>query len=82
MIGRCATAFAAAFAAAVLPLSPAFATADHAQKIATEVAQRRAQVRAALCQQRVPVADLKLPTYPPVGTGGPVPLPACPASTR
>ncbi len=81
MIGRCVAVFAITFATLV-PLSSAFATADHAQRIAAEVAQRRAQVRAALCQQRVPAADLKLPTYPPVGTGGAVPLPPCPASTR
>lgn len=77
MIGRAVLAFAIAFVPLSLP-SSAFAQADHAQRVATELAQRRAQVRAALCQQRVPVDQLKLPTYPPVGTGGVVPQPACP----
>lgn len=71
MIGRAALAVAIA----ILPLGQAHATADHAQRVATELAQRRAQIRAALCQQREP---LKLPTYPPVGSGGKVPQPACP----
>lgn len=81
MIGRAILAFAVAFGP-LFAASPAFAQADHAQRLATELAQRRAQVRVALCQQRVPVDQLKLPTYPPVGTGGPVPQPACPATSR
>lgn len=68
------------------PISSAFAQAEHAQRMAVEVATRRAQVRAALCeQQRNATATqgerqaLRLPTSPPVGTGGPVPIPICPS---
>lgn len=72
MIGR----LAVAILLTALPLGQALAQADHAQRIATELAQRRAQIRAALCQQREP---LRLPTYPPVGSGGKVAQPACPS---
>lgn len=75
-----------------LPLSTtfaprAFAQVENAQRIALEVAIRRAQVRAALCeQQRLDPAGLQtqrpqiaVPASPPTGTGGPVALPAdCP----
>lgn len=71
------------------PLSSAFAQVEHAQRMAVEVATRRAQVRAALCEQQRNAAAtqgatqgerqaLRLPTSPPVGTGGPVPIPICP----
>lgn len=90
MACRVVAALSAALVA--LPLSaafapPAFAQAEHAQRIALEVAIRRAQVRAALCEQHKldPAAlqaqrpVLALPTSPPTGTGGPVALPAqCP----
>lgn len=81
----------AVVAATVLPLSTAFAQVEHAQRMATEVATRRAQIRAALCEQQrtatatsiaTPQAErpaLRLPTAPPVGSAGPVPLPTnCP----
>ncbi|MBC7908616.1 MAG: hypothetical protein H7Y60_17950 [Rhodospirillaceae bacterium] len=68
------------------PLSSAFAQVEHAQRVAIEVVTRRAQVRAALCEQQRNAATLqgdrqalRLPTSPPVGTGGPVPIPACPS---
>ncbi len=72
--------------ATAAPVASAFAQAEHAQRVALEVAVRRAQVRAALCEQQRLAATtpqgerpaLKLPTSPPVGTGGPVPIPACP----
>jgi hypothetical protein len=70
---------------AAAPLSSAFAQAEHAQRVAVEVATRRAQVRTALCEQQRNAATLqgdrqalRLPTSPPVGTGGPVPIPICP----
>lgn len=82
---------AVAALAAVLPLTSAWAQVEHAQRTALEVAIRRAQMRAALCQtqgerpamrgtvQAVP----RLPPSPPVGTAGPVEVgdcsrPACP----
>lgn len=75
-------------ALAAIPLSPAHATFDHAQTIATEVALRRAQIRAAMCEQNVGAEQLRgrdasrvlrLPPYPPVGPGTPVRNPICPA---
>ena len=74
----------------ILSVAPAYAQADHAQRIAEEVALRRAQVRALMvCEMHArpgtPVqpttaedAARRLPTYPPTGTGGPVRLKDCP----
>lgn len=70
-----------------LPISSAFPQAEHAQRVAVEVATRRAQVRALLCEQdKLGPTALQaqnpaalLPSSPPTGTGGPVALPAdCP----
>lgn len=77
---------ALACATALLPVGAAWAQVEHAQRMALEVAIRRAQVRAALCEQqrtqpsaRTPSAQMapRLPASPPVGTAGPVPLGDC-----
>jgi hypothetical protein len=85
--------FAAALLAATLPLGSAWAQVEHAQRTALDVAIRRAQLREALCQQqpgaRMPssrgavTTAPRLPSSPPVGTGGPVDVgdcsrPSCP----
>lgn len=65
-------------ATALFPLTSAWAQVEHAQRVALEVAVRRAQVRALVCeqQQRLPPAQrqqpTRLPSSPPVGTAGPV----------
>lgn len=80
---------ALAFALCV-PLSPVLAQggAEHAQRIAEELALRRAQVRALKkCEMearpmtpadRRLTSERRLPTYPPTGTGGPVKVTDCP----
>jgi hypothetical protein len=72
------------------PFSSAFAQAEHAQKIAEELALRRAQVRALKkCEMearpmtpterdRAGTIGRRLPAYPPTGTGGPVRVTDCP----
>lgn len=68
------------------PASTAFAQAEHAQKIAEELALRRAQVRALTkCEMEArPMTPdrrrttQRLPTYPPTGTAGPVRVERCP----
>ncbi len=78
-----------------VPLSPVLAQggAEHAQRIAEELALRRAQVRAlkkcemearpmtpadmAPADRRL-TSERRLPTYPPTGTGGPVRVTDCP----
>lgn len=75
------------------PVSSAFAQggAEHAQKIAEELALRRAQVRAlqkcemearpmtpADRRQADRATARRLPPYPPTGTGGPVRVRECP----
>lgn len=69
-------------AIALLSVAPAWAQVEHAQRVALEVAIRRAQVRAVLCeQQRLPPDQRqlapRLPASPPVGTAGPVALGDC-----
>ncbi len=87
MTTRVVALLAAAMAATLLPTAVAFAQVEHAQRVAMEVAIRRAQVRAALCEQQqqavtpprpgtVQTAP-RLPSSPPVGTAGPVPLGDC-----
>lgn len=77
---------ALACATILLPVGVAWAQVEHAQRLAMEVAIRRAQVRAALCAQQQaggaripPQAETapRLPPSPPVGTAGPVPLGDC-----
>lgn len=77
---------ALACATALLPVGAAWAQVEHAQRLALEVAIRRAQVRAAWCEQlraqpstRMPQAQAapRLPSSPPSGTAGPVPLGDC-----
>ncbi|MCR6632498.1 MAG: hypothetical protein NVV74_21995 [Magnetospirillum sp.] len=76
---------AAAIIAAAVPVASAWAQVEHAQRTALEVAVRRAQVRAAYCQalrERPALSGTervtpRLPTSPPVGTAGPVPLGDC-----
>lgn len=69
---------AVAGATAFLSLSPAWAQVENAQRIALEVAIRRAQMRALLCEQPRPqpapssALAAQLPPSPPVGTAGPV----------
>lgn len=73
-------ALAVACAAALFPAASAWAQVEHAQRLALEVAIRRAQVRTTLCDQPRPppvvrgtAADLsRLPSSPPIGTAGPV----------
>lgn len=83
-----AFAVAATLAPLLAPLAPAWAGPEHAQRVALEVAVRRAQVRAALCQQTQSTpprpgatgtlqAAPRLPSSPPVGTAGVVPLGDC-----
>ncbi|CAA7624281.1 hypothetical protein [Magnetospirillum sp. UT-4] len=62
---------------AAVQAGPALAQADHAQRIATELVMRRAQLQAALCRQQLTGTPVRLPLYPPVGTGGAVPPPVC-----
>lgn len=61
------------------PAAPAHADlggTQHAQRVVAELALRRAQVKAvAKCGAAMP---RHLPTYPPVGTAGPVRTPHCP----
>lgn len=66
----------------LIPLDPAWAQVEHAQRLALEVAIRRAQVRTLVCGQpyaqpvmrRDAGSDVtsRLPPSPPVGTAGPV----------
>ncbi|HTH16902.1 MAG TPA: hypothetical protein VL974_09635 [Magnetospirillum sp.] len=72
----------AAIVAAGLPVASAWAQVEHAQRLALEVAIRRAQVRAQSCPQQqvlpspvqpgAPGTAPNLPASPPVGTAGPV----------
>ncbi|HLO76855.1 MAG TPA: hypothetical protein VK196_10425 [Magnetospirillum sp.] len=71
----------AAVISAAIPLVSAWAQVEHAQRLALEVAVRRAQVRALLCEPQKShsttpgasmVPDARLPSSPPVGTAGPV----------
>lgn len=72
-----------ACAATLLPLGSAWAQVEHAQRLALEVAIRRAQVRTLVCEPprgaaqtttRGAAGDVsdRLPPSPPVGTAGPV----------
>lgn len=75
---------ALACATVLLPLGSAWAQVEHAQRLALEVAIRRAQVRTMVCEQprtqytqpttRGATGDVttRLPSSPPVGTAGPV----------
>lgn len=78
-----AAAAAIAIVVTALPPASAWAQVEHAQRVALEVAVRRAQVRAALCaqQQRQPPGTVttapRLPSSPPVGTAGIVALGDC-----
>lgn len=62
-----------------LPAKQAFADlggAQHAQRVVSDLALRQAQVKALVkCQM---TAQRRLPTYPPVGTAGPVRIKECP----
>ena len=73
----------AALSAVGLPVASAWAQVEHAQRLALEVAVRRAQVRAQICprqqvlpatpdQPGAPGTAPNLPASPPVGTAGPV----------
>lgn len=86
-VTRAVLSLAALLSAA--PLTSAFATAEYSERLALEVAVKRAQVRAAYCRQReagpsgmVAVERLRLPSWPATGTAGPVPVPLCPDSRR
>lgn len=77
MTTRVVTAVAVC-AAILFPAATAWAQVEHAQRLALEVAIRRAQVRALLCERQRPqpttpnALTAQLPTSPPVGTAGPV----------
>lgn len=77
---------ALAVAAAVLAPPAAFAQvsgADHADRMAAEIALKRAQIRARLActpgrvatPQELPAHPPRTGNYPTTGTGGPVPAP-------
>ncbi|MGE5475348.1 MAG: hypothetical protein ACM3Q1_01730 [Bacteroidales bacterium] len=76
-------ALAVACMTVLIPLVPALAQVEHAQRLALDVAIRRAQVRVLMCEAGRPAMPMptrtsagdvtrQLPSSPPVGTAGPV----------